>query len=157
MFPLFSFIVLFLSYVTAVCFLSRFPTLFCQISLTLSLFFPNSFAFLLLFSFLTSLLSYCLSFVHCISSILSDCVCFLCRSLSFLPQLFNFFVFVSRSLSYLRHCYICLSLSFFLFLMSLLSYCLSFVHCISSIVSDFVCSLSRSFLPYVSFLISLCF
>jgi len=52
----------------------------------------------------TSLQSYYLSFVHCISSILSDFVCFLCRSLSFLPQLFNFFVFVSRSFSYLRHC-----------------------------------------------------
>src|SRR6218665_558648 len=91
MFPLFSFIVLFLSYVTAVCFLSRFPTLFRQISLTLTLFFPNSFAFLSLFLFLMSLLSYCLSFVHCISSILSDFVCFICRSLSFLPQFFNFF------------------------------------------------------------------
>src|SRR6218665_1192584 len=98
-----------------------------------------------------------LSCSHCISSILSDFVCFLCRSLSFLPQIFNFFVFVSRSFSYLRHCYICLSLSFFLFLMSLLSYCFSFVHCISSILSDFVCSPSRSILPYVSSLISLSF
>src|SRR6218665_2543601 len=116
MFPLFSFIVLFLSYVTAVCFLSRFPTLFRQISLTLTLFFPNSFAFLSLFLFLMSFLSYCLSFVHCISSILSDFVCFICRSLSFLLQFFNFFVFVSRSFSYLRHSWIfvfrCYSFSF---------------------------------------------
>src|SRR6218665_2653558 len=108
--------VLFLSYVTAVCFLSRFPTLFRQISLTLTLFFPNSFAFQSLFLFLMSLLSYCLSFVHCISSILSDFVCFICRSLSFLPQFLNFFAFVSRSFSYLRHCGIfvfrCLSFSF---------------------------------------------
>src|SRR6218665_3153592 len=98
MFPLFSFIVLFLSYVTAVCFLSRFPTLLRQFSLTLTLFLTTSFAFLSLFLFLTSvlsfrclsqyffllltfLLSYCLSFVHCISSILFDFVCSVCRSL----------------------------------------------------------------------------
>src|SRR6218665_2941353 len=103
MFPLFSFIVLFLSYVTAVCFLSRFPTLFCQISLTLTLFFPNSFAFLSLFLFLMSLLTYCLSFVHCISSILSDFVCFICRSFSFLRHCY---IFVFRCLPFplLRHC-----------------------------------------------------
>src|SRR6218665_2298199 len=107
MFPLFSFIVLFLSYVTAVCFLSRFPTLFRQISLTLTLFFPNSFAFLSLFLFLMSLLSYCLSFVHCISSILSDFVCFICRSLSFLPQFFNFFALsVVLSLTYVTAGYL---------------------------------------------------
>src|SRR6218665_2019276 len=62
MFPLFSFIVLFLSYVTAVCFLSRFPTLLRQFSLTLTLFLTTSFAFLSLFLFLTSVLSFrCLS------------------------------------------------------------------------------------------------
>jgi len=246
MFPLFSFIVLFLSYVTAVCFLSRFPTLFRQISLTLTLFFPNSFAFLSLFLFLMSLLSYCLSFVHCISSILSDFVCFICRSLSFLPQFFNFFalsvvlsltyvtagylsfavfpslsyviavllpfvrplyfvnsprlrllslsffvflvldvsfVFLNRSFPFLRHCwmlplsvshsissilsdldsflndFICLpvvvslsyvspflSLSFSVVLSVtfLLSYCLSLVHCISSILFNFVWSVCRS-------------
>src|SRR6218665_3958791 len=100
MFPLFSFIVLFLSYVTAVCFLSRFPTLFRQFSLTLTLFFPTLFASLSFFLLLTSVLSFrclsqslillltfllscCLSLVHCISSILPDFVCFLCRSLSF--------------------------------------------------------------------------
>src|SRR6218665_3223336 len=121
MFPLFSFIVLFLSYVTAVCFLSRFPTLFRQFSLTLTLFFPPSFASLSLFLFLTSvlsfrclsqslillltfLLSYCLSLVHCISSILFDFVCSDCRSLSFSRQMFPFFLFLNRSFSFLRHC-----------------------------------------------------
>src|SRR6218665_1885165 len=63
MFLLFFFIVFFFSYVTAVCFLSRFPTLFRQISMTLTLFFPNSFAFL---SFFLCLLSRSLSFLrHC--------------------------------------------------------------------------------------------
>jgi len=50
------------------------------------------------------LLLYCLLFVHCVSSILYAFVCFLCRSLSFLRQFFNFFVFVSCSFSFLRHC-----------------------------------------------------
>src|SRR6218665_3838313 len=105
MFPLFSFIVLFLSYVTAVCFLSRFPTLFRQLSLTLTLFFPNSFAFLSLFLFLMSLLSYCLSFVHCISSILYDFVYFSLPFLLFLVLAVSF-VFLNRSFSFLRHCYV---------------------------------------------------
>src|SRR6218665_3121856 len=59
---------------------------------------PKSF-----FSFLTSLLcvsslGFPLYFVAVVLS-LSDFVCFLCRSLSFLRQVFNFFVFVSRSFS----------------------------------------------------------
>src|SRR6218665_587509 len=117
MFPLFSFIVLFLSYVTAVCFLSRFPTLFRQISLTLTLFFPNSFAFLSLFLCLISLLSYCLSFVHCITSTLRLCLLYL-SFLSRFPTLFRLlslsffvflvldvsFVFLNRSFPFLRHC-----------------------------------------------------
>src|SRR6218665_238347 len=107
MFPLFSFIVLFLSYVTVVCFLSRFPTLFRQLSLALTLFFPPSIASLSLFLFLTSVLSFR-----------------------------------------------CLSQSLILLLTFLLSYCLSLVHCISSILSDFVSSLCHSFLSYVSSLIS---
>src|SRR6218665_1968737 len=154
MFPLFSFIVLFLSYVTAVCFLSRFPTLFRQISLTLTLFFPNSFAFLSLFLFLMSLLSYCLSFVHCISSILSDfvalsvvpCLSYLSSLISLLCQ--SFFLLLTSLL------YICLSLLFFLSPTLLLSCYLSFVNCISSILSDFVSFLCRSlsFLPQCSVL-----
>src|SRR6218665_2291990 len=58
----------------------------------------------LLLSQIISFLSYVsdIGFPYCISSILSDFVCFLCRSLSFLRQFFNFFVFVSRSLSFLR-------------------------------------------------------
>src|SRR6218665_1944679 len=183
MFPLFSFIVLFLSYVTAVCFLSRFPTLFRQISLTLTLFFPNSFAFLSLFLFLMSLLSYCLSFVHCISSILPDFVCFLFRSLSFSCSMFPLFSYIVLFLSYVTvECFLSrfptlfrqfsltltlilptsiaflsllhfltsvvsfryLSQSFFLLLTFLLSYCLSLVHCISSILFDFVCSVCCS-------------
>src|SRR6218665_2903310 len=51
-----------LSYVTALGFRSRILTLFRQFSLTLTLFFPTSFAFLSLFLFLTSVLSFrCLS------------------------------------------------------------------------------------------------
>src|SRR6218665_1925209 len=71
-------------------------------------------------------------------------LCLSCLS----AQFFIFFVFVSRSFSYLRHCCI------FLFPTSLLSYCFSFVHCISSILSDFVCFLCRSlsFLPQCSVL-----
>src|SRR6218665_916499 len=60
----------------------------------------------LLLSQIISFLSYVtdIGFPYCISSILSDFFCFLCRSLSFLRQFFNFVVFVSRSFSFLRHC-----------------------------------------------------
>src|SRR6218665_2830878 len=59
----------------------------------------------LFFSFLTPLLSYRLSIVHCISSILSDFVYF---SLSFFLFLVLdvSFVFLNRSFSFLRHCYV---------------------------------------------------
>src|SRR6218665_1223335 len=102
MFPLFSKIVLFCAYVTNMYFIFAvvFPPYFvnslrrcllssriCLPSLSLFLFFTSVLSFLCLsqsfFLLHTSLLSHCLSLVHCISSILSDCVCLFCRSLSF--------------------------------------------------------------------------
>src|SRR6218665_1567808 len=50
----------------------------------------------------TFLLSYCLSLVHCISSILFDFVCSDCRFLSFSRYVFPFFLFLNRSFSFLR-------------------------------------------------------
>src|SRR6218665_265387 len=83
------------------------PTLFV-FSVVLSLFYVSSFPSLLSQSFfflLTSLLYICLSmsYFHCISSILTDFVCYLCRSLSSLLQFFPYFVFFCRSFSFLRH------------------------------------------------------
>jgi len=169
---LFAFsVVLFLSYVSpfpslsfsvvpSLCYVAvfccRFPTIFRQFS-------PSLFAFSVILSlsyvspfhswfcqsfflFLTSLLYICLSmsYSHCILSIISDSVCFFCRSFSF---------FVSSFLSLLPQ-------SFFLLLTSLLCICLSmsYSHCISSILSDFVClfcrslSFLRQFFPYFVFL-----
>jgi len=45
-----------------------------------------------------------MSYSHCISSILTDFVCYFCRSLSFLGQFFPYFVFLCRSFPFLRHC-----------------------------------------------------
>src|SRR6218665_3524505 len=162
------------------------PTLFA-FSVVLSLFYVSSFLSLLSQSFvflLTSLVYICLSmsYSHCISSILTDFVCYFCRSLSFLLQFFPNFVFLCRSFSFLRHycifvfrcCFptifrqfspfllafsVILSLSyisifdslfclsFLLFPTSLLCICLSmsYSHCLSSILSDFVCLFCESF------------
>src|SRR6218665_2763938 len=140
------------------------------------------------FLFLASLLSNCISIVHCISSILFVFVCFLCCSLRFFVSSLILFVFVSRSFSFLRHCsvivfrsstvfrqfstslfsfsvvlclsssvllFLCLCQSFFLFLASLLSNCISIVHCTSSILFAFVCVLCCSLRFFVSSLIFL--
>src|SRR6218665_2936236 len=45
-----------------------------------------------------------MSYSHCISSILTDFVCYFCRCLSFLGQFFPYFVFLCRSFPFLRHC-----------------------------------------------------
>src|SRR6218665_1916113 len=130
---------------------------------------------------------------HCISSLLTDFVCYFCRSLSFLLQFFPSVVFLCRSFPFLRHCCIfvfrcsfptvfrqfsaflfafsvilflsyisiCDSLfclSFLLFPTSLLCICLSmsYSHCISSILSDFLCLFCRSFVLPTSALSLLC-
>src|SRR6218665_2702293 len=157
------------------------PTLFA-FSVVLSLCYVSSFL---------SLLSHSLFFL--LTSILSDFVCYFCRSLSFLLQFFPYFVFLCRSFSFLRHycifvfrcCFptvfrqfspfllafsviLALSyisifdslfcLSFLLFPTSLLCICLSmsYSHCISSILSDFVCLFCRSFVLPTSALSLLC-
>src|SRR6218665_3867142 len=92
MFPFFLFLNRSFSFLRHCCvfaFRSRFPTVFRQFSPTL---FP------LFHSFLSCLLSYWLSFVHCISSVPSDFVCFLCRSLSFLCFPKSFFSFLTSLL-----------------------------------------------------------
>src|SRR6218665_4213737 len=94
----------------------RIPTVFGQFSPTLfassvlvSLLYVSSVLSLLSQSFfllLTSLLYICLSksYSHCISSTLTDFVCYFCRSLSLLHQFFSYFVFLCRSFNFLRHC-----------------------------------------------------
>src|SRR6218665_270704 len=62
--------------------------------------------------FITSLLYICLSvsYSHCISSILSDSLCFFCRSFSFLRQFFPFFAFsVVLFLAYVTSLYLSLN------------------------------------------------
>src|SRR6218665_1259617 len=105
------------------------PTLFA-FSVVLSLFYVNSFLSLLSQSFfflLTSLLYICLSmsYSHCISSILTDFVCYFCLSYfsSFLTLSFS----VVLSPFYVTTVYVCLSLLF--------------SHCISSILSVLACFL----------------
>src|SRR6218665_564600 len=101
MFPFFLFLNRSFSFLRHCCvfvFRFRFPTVFRQFSPTL---FPLS----VIPFFLTSLLPHCLSFVHCISSILSDFVHF---SLSFFLFLVLdvSFVFLNRSFYFLRRCYV---------------------------------------------------
>src|SRR6218665_1701642 len=166
MFPFFLFLNRSFSFLRHCCvfvFRSRFPLYFVNsfhfvfslchsfLSYVSSLISLSSKSFLI---FLTSLLciSLSLSSSHCISSILSDFVCFVCRSLSFLLQFFNFFAFASRSFSYLRHCCIfvfgCPSFSF-------LRHCCLIVFRLSSVFCQFSPTLfafiCRSFLSYVSF------
>src|SRR6218665_2717925 len=166
----------------------RIPTVFRQLSpslfafsFVLFLFYVSSFLSLLSQSFfflLTSLVYICLSmsYSHCISSILTDFVCYFCRSFSFLrhycifvfrccfptvfrqfsPFLLAFSVILSFSYISIFDSFFCLS--FLLFPTSLLCICLSmsYSHCISSILSDFVCLFCRSFVLPTSALSLLC-
>src|SRR6218665_1756225 len=86
------------------------------------------------FSFLCHCTVFPLSHSHSISSILSDLD-------SFLPDFICLPLVVS--LSYVSP-FLSLSFSVVLSVTFLLSYCLSLVHCISSILFDFVCSVCRS-------------
>src|SRR6218665_3975203 len=153
---LFAFsVVLFLSYVSpfpslsfsvvpSLCYVAvfccRFPTIFRQFSpslfalsviLSLSYVSPfHSWFCQSFFLFLTSLLYICLSmsYSHCILSIISDSVCFFCRSFSFLHQFFSFFaVSVVLSLAYVTSLYLSLDVVFSLHFVNSHRLCLLFL------------------------------
>src|SRR6218665_1501587 len=161
------------------CFLyTRYCSLFA-FSVILSLYYVSPFYSLFcqsFFLFLTSLLYVCLSmsYSHCISSILSDSVCFFCGSFSFLRQFFPFFAFsVVLFLAYVTCLYLSLDvvfslhfvnshrlcllfLSFFVFptsVLSLLCLSLSFFLLLVFSILCFVCrsfSFQRHFTAFVS-------
>src|SRR6218665_469860 len=105
------------------------PTLFA-FSVVLSLSYVSSFLTLSFSVVLTSLLYICLSllFSHCISSILSVLVCFLCNSISFLRQYFPFFVLcVGPSLYNVTSLHLSLDVVFPLHFVNSLRLCLPFL------------------------------
>src|SRR6218665_3865451 len=100
------------------------------------------------FPFLRHCCVFPLSVVHCISSILSDFVCFICRSLSFLPQFFNFFALsVVLSLTYVTAGY--LSFAVFPSLSYVIAVLLPFVRPLYFVNSPRLRLLSLSFFVFL--------
>src|SRR6218665_1595072 len=122
MFPFFGFLYRFFSFLGhCYVFDCRLPTVFRQFFSTLFRFSPTSLSAFLFRTLVLSLLCLSQSFFLFRASLLCSLFVFrccfptvfcqfsptlfaLCRSLSFLRRFFNFFVFVSRSFSFLRHC-----------------------------------------------------
>src|SRR6218665_660604 len=159
MFSLFSFIVLFLSYVTAVFPLSVYHSISSNLS-DLDSFLPEFICLpvVLSLSYVSPFLSLSFSVVLSVTYAFVVLLSFAC------PQYFvnshrlcllclSFCVFLALD--------VCFSISFLFFRTCTSPLCvclpLSVFHCISSLLFDFVFSLCHSFLSYVSSLISLSF